>query len=174
MSHTGHEQPQSVRLTSATGHIKAARCSGMSTLEEVRALRNELHVSRRRAAGADAQAEAALSAHRHRTLPADPGLTRRRELAEAVRVARQEVDTAFTHGPHSHARAHSAATAHTRSHKPSVEAALITCNICTHESSENYALVPCGHCNFCKTCVDKMDKCPYGCPKLTQRMKLFY
>ena len=132
----------------------------MSSLEEARAIRaqqNE-HVARRRRA-----ADAAR--------PADPGLARRRALAEEVRVAQRDVDSAFTYRPHSHARAHSVATADTHSHKPSVTKSSVSdangnfeCRLCNHLKTDNMALVPCGHCNLCRDCLKKWFDIHKTCP----------
>ena len=143
----------------------------MSSLEEARSIREDA-ARRRRAAGADAQAEAALSAQRRRARTADPTLARRRALAEEMRVARREVDSAFTQRPHSHARAHSVATADTHSHKPSVTKSSVSdangnfeCRLCNELKTDNMALIPCGHCNLCRECLktwfDIHKTCPF-------------
>ena len=128
----------------------------MSSLAEARRI-SEDAARRRRAADA--------------ARPADPGLARRRALAEEMRVARREVDSAFTQRPHSHARAHSVATADTHSHKPSVTKSSVSdangnfeCRICCELKTDNMALVPCGHCNLCRDCLNTLFEVPNRCP----------
>ena len=55
---------------------------------------------------------------------------------------------------------------------PVHEDATFECRLCLEESTDNYALVPCGHYNLCESCVRRVQECPFCRDDFTSRLKL--
>jgi hypothetical protein len=47
------------------------------------------------------------------------------------------------------------------------------CVICFEHKSNNKALVPCGHTNYCNICIDKLENCAVCRGKITSVLTLY-
>ena len=55
---------------------------------------------------------------------------------------------------------------------PVHEDATFECRLCLEVSTDNHALVPCGHYNLCESCVGRVQVCPFCRDDFTSRLKL--
>jgi hypothetical protein len=55
---------------------------------------------------------------------------------------------------------------------PVHEDATFECRLCFEVSTDNHALVPCGHYNLCESCVRRVQVCPFCRDDFTSRLKL--
>ena len=132
---------------------------------------------RRRAVAAQAPARAPLSGPeiRHRRLERIHAEAAQRELE-----ARRGLEVAFARDARRDARA---ATADTHAHKHDVTESEeagdgdFVCGICLEFKSDNMAIDPCGHCNYCRPCLtrwfERKDKCP-TCRRLSHKFLQIY
>ena len=130
----------------------------MASIEEINAIRAQ---GRRRR---PASARAPLSG---------PEIhTRRLEIiyaqaAQRESEARRELEAAFARDARRDARA---ATADTHAHKHDVTESEeagdgdFVCGICLRFKNDNMAIDPCGHCNYCRSCLKKWYKENGTCP----------
>jgi hypothetical protein len=121
---------------------------------------------RRRAVAAQALAQTALSGPERRRAEAEQRqrLIRRIRNEERLHVALQEEEVAFAR------RDARAATADTHAHKHDVTESEeagdgdFVCGICLRFKSDNMAIDPCGHCNYCRPCLKQWFEEKGSCP----------